>query len=557
MNALLLRFRMRSRGAFKLLWRSCKTLEGAVRAFFTVGFLSLLLFPLAAVSFATDRPTTEQIQDVRFATENFIPLAIAFGLLVAFISPKSDTTLNFQPAEIDFLFTAPFTRRELLIFKLLGLATSTAVFSLIFTCLFSMVFLFIEGNLVLNFARGVITIFLAMLLMRLMFVWSGLVRRSIVVRLLTPLRKIVIGVVAILWLGAIYSTRDKLDMSILKDETKLLDAATTFIESDAYQLGIKPFRVFSNLLLSQSLLEMLFCVSLCLGAIAGFLWLIVKTDNNFLEKEIENARVKVEVLKRTQNFESMLVSADNGRSLPMLPFLGGIGPIAWRQLQTFFRIKKLLIFTVAFYSLLYLFLVFSSKEFAATQFRFSMGVASLAMITLTVSLTMPMGFQTDVKKMDIFKSLPFSKWHIAAGQLLGPTSMLVLIQYVSLLLFMMLALDQWLLWLTAFAFAPLFSVVILCVVNSISLLYPGQSNEGVARELENIGHILVFIFLMIVAAIFISGLLSGVGALAYFATHSIPLVVIACWFVMLFCSFVGVWLTGWAFGRFDVSKHRL
>lgn len=541
-----------------MLWRSCKSPEGAIRAFFTVGFIALVLSPVFLIAFSPDQgPPNEYIDATRYAIDNYLPFAFSLGFFVAMMAPKKDQTLMFSQSEIDWLFTGPFSRRELLIYKLFGVVTSTLAICFAMNCFVSSVYLFLDQTFFVSFIRGFIMISLAFLLMRLTFVWSGLVRKSIIIRFLTPFRKLAAITLGLFWLAAIYSIRDEFDWNLLKDETKVLATLNAFTASDAYQWGITPFRVFSNLLLSRSIIGTLSCFLLCLTGVASMLWLIVKTDNNFIEKEIDHARIRVEAAKRTQSIEMMLVPSVSRHSLPMLPFMGGIGPITWRQLQTFFRVKKLVILTMMFYFLLYLFLIFTDQKIQSTQFRFSMGVASLSMITLTIGLTLPMGFQADVKKMDIFKSLPFSKWQIAAGQLLGPTLLLVAIQYVSIFLFMWLALDQWLLWLTAAAFAPLVSIVILSIINSLSLLYPSQSNEGVARELENVGHILVFTFLLMLSALAIFAMLIGAVAAAHYSTHSLPVVVFACWLVMLVSSAVGVWTTGWAFGRFDVSKHRM
>ena len=168
-----------------------------------------------------------------------------------------------------------------------------------------------------------------------------------------------------------------------------------------------------------------------------------------------------------------------------------------------------------------------------------------------------MGFQTYIANMDIFKSLPFGRWQIAAGQLAGPLILLVSLQYFCIVVFVWWSLDQYQLWLVTAAFAPLVSLTILGVVNAVSLLYPRQPDDGVVRELESVGYILVFVCLMLAGGVAIMAAMLGAGTLVWFLTHSVPAIVIACWLVMLIAGFAGVWLTGWAFGRFDVAKHRL
>ena len=42
--------------------------------------------------------------------------------------------ISFRPAEVDFLFPAPFHRRELLIYKLAKMLLGTVFMALIFSC---------------------------------------------------------------------------------------------------------------------------------------------------------------------------------------------------------------------------------------------------------------------------------------------------------------------------------------------------------------------------------------------------------------------------------------
>ena len=78
-----------------------------------------------------DRPELRQLTG---AAAPFAPLALfGFTLLFVFTS-AGETAVYFTPAEVDLLFAAPFTRRELLIYKLaktaLALVFMSAFFSL-------------------------------------------------------------------------------------------------------------------------------------------------------------------------------------------------------------------------------------------------------------------------------------------------------------------------------------------------------------------------------------------------------------------------------------------
>ena len=83
---------------------------------FTAGFLALMIAPQVFTAIAMKgRPEMNPLPGV------FEPLAplylLGFTLLFAFTS-AGEVAVSFTPAEVDFLFSAPFDRRELLLYKL-------------------------------------------------------------------------------------------------------------------------------------------------------------------------------------------------------------------------------------------------------------------------------------------------------------------------------------------------------------------------------------------------------------------------------------------------------
>ena len=322
-------------------------------------------------------------------------------------------------------------------------------------------------------------------------------------------------------------------------------------------MAIAPFKIFSNLILSSTVAEIMLWGGLCVAANGLVLFLIMKTDENFLEKELQYSRLRAENLKKTASIEGAMVVSGNIGTLPMLPFMGGAGPITWRQLQTFYRMKLSLIFQAVIYFAIIAFMICLDVDKNVARYRFSVVITMLSMVTFSAALSMPMGFHTDTMNMEIFKSLPFSRTRIAVGQLLGPVLVLALLQYAVIAVFMFASLEYLAYWFAAAMFAPLVSTVLLSVINSLSLVYPKRPDDGVVKQLENVGHILVFVCLMFFIGIAIVGLLAAVGGLAYFVTHNAFVTLASCWLVMLLASATGVWLTGWAFERFDVSKNRM
>ena len=128
----------------------------------------------------------------------------------------------------------------------------------------------------------------------------------------------------------------------------------------------------------------------------------------------------------------------------------------------------------------------------------------------------------------------------------------------SIFIFSFSALDYWLHWLTAAAFFPLASILLLCILNSLALIYPSKKREaGAAGDLDSIGQVLVFVFLFFVVSFFLFAIVGGIGAAIWFTTKSQLLMYTVSWFGLLSFCVLGVWITSLFFERFDVSKHGL
>ena len=560
MSALLFLFRLNSIGGLRRLWRASKTIEGAIKSLFALGFVLLLSAPLimAALQQGADPPPAEIIVATRYVAHNVFPILLT-GLFFAFlISPRTDHCLDFRPAEIEFLFPAPFSRRQLIIYKLLGVVTSTLAVSLGISVFLGGSFFLFDQPFWITFLRGFSTLFLSFLLFRLTFILSGLIRKSIVVRLVSPIQKGLAALLVFAFFVGMYSIRDQFHFDLVKDfdPVKLLPVLKAFVATQWCQIAITPARIFSNILLSTSIGGTLLWGSASLAVNASVIYLILKTNDDFIETEISVSQQKAQMAKRQSNAATAFIVGDALGTIPMLPFMSGIGPIAWRQLQTFYRTRQFIIGGLIFYFLMVTFLVWTSQKPDSSNNQFAMVLTMVVSISLIGPTIIPMGFQYDINKMDILKSLPFSRWQIAAGQMLGPAIGLVSIQMATIFVFMFTALEYLGYFFVLAIFAPLATTIMLCIVNSLSLLYPTRKEQGVVNQFENIGHILVFVFLIGVVGTIILGLLGSVGGAAYFLTRSLVVTLFASWVVMLMAATTGVWLTGWAFERFDVSKQK-
>ena len=106
--------------------------RGALLLLFTLGFIAMMIVPQIIIAIAMN----SQPQALRFAdtAESFAPLGLfAFALLFDLHARPARRRSTSRPAEVDLLFPAPFSRRELLIYKLGRTAIGLVVDALFFS----------------------------------------------------------------------------------------------------------------------------------------------------------------------------------------------------------------------------------------------------------------------------------------------------------------------------------------------------------------------------------------------------------------------------------------
>ena len=101
---------------------------------FTIGVLFTAIGPSVFVAVFLHRHNS--MPNFSGLAEPYLPMIIlAFSLLIIF-GPGGEMAIAFTPAEVDFLFPAPFERRELLNYKLAKLLLGSVFMALIFSLSF-------------------------------------------------------------------------------------------------------------------------------------------------------------------------------------------------------------------------------------------------------------------------------------------------------------------------------------------------------------------------------------------------------------------------------------
>ncbi|MEM8734485.1 MAG: hypothetical protein AAGG44_09705, partial [Planctomycetota bacterium] len=261
--------------------------------------------------------------------------------------------------------------------------------------------------------------------------------------------------------------------------------------------------------------------------------------------EASTRRTDVSIRKRQSALRSGVAAAPGKRpwlvqfTLPMFGRFGGVGSIAWMQMQHTLRVlPRFFIFTVAIVGVVLVLPMAVDRERIA-------GVATIgwmAGLTLYADflllLQLPVGFLGPVAQREAFKSLPIPAWKVVFGLLAGPVIPLSAIHLIVFGLFCYLRpSDVVVVAGTALALLPAAAVLIanINLLGSWNIIRPRalQQRDALAAG-RAMASVWVF-FMMLLPAVFCGCLTAGVVA-GLFSTQPLALVFGASIGVALSCG---------------------
>src|SRR5262245_11016967 len=122
--ALLLLLRLRRRAFWRRTIAGLKTPRGAALAAATAMFFALMVLPqfilpiIAAFSPAGAEANRQFVQSTMPVIRTLLPLTLLTLVLVSVGTGWGESAIYFTPADLDILFPGPFSRRDLLLYKL-------------------------------------------------------------------------------------------------------------------------------------------------------------------------------------------------------------------------------------------------------------------------------------------------------------------------------------------------------------------------------------------------------------------------------------------------------
>jgi Putative ABC exporter len=527
------------KASVRRLFRGARTVRGALLIVFTIGIFAMMIGPSLFVATLRNNPAGRIFSGL---AEPYLPLLLLGVTLMFIFTTAGERALYFSPSEVDFLFPAPFHRRDILVFKLTKLLVGLILMSLIFStsCL-----LYLNSWL-----SAFVGIFLALAFVQLLALATAFLGQIVSEHAYNSRRRLILLSIGVLLLAAL---AQMLWQTPLQSPAEL---ARSLRGSWAGMVLLAPFEVFSHAILAKRWFPEL--VGWSAGALAidlGLLALLFKLDADYIESA---ALISQKLYERIQQIKqgggiALPASAKASRiRLGKFPWLGGAGPLAWRQVLIAMRTSKYaLIISLGFGIMVAVMGFVSNRSRPGVDFVPIMGVGFMAYLTFLFSMQLPWAFRGDIVHMDFLKSLPVAPVAVAAGELTGGVVLLSAIQLV-LLIGLLGAGGSPALVVTTMAFLIPFDLVMLALSNTLFLIYPIRVVQGTSADFQMIGRVMLLMLLQLLILIPALGIPAGLAALAYVLTGFHLLVFATVAWVLLVAE-VPLWLFLLAsmFVRFD------
>ncbi len=542
--ALVLLLRLRLWGWLRRMGRKLGTAKGLL-----LTAVGLMIFaPSILAVFLDPKPRGAAMQIEGF--QRFGPVLLLVYCLSTLLFSPGDKAFAFSPAEISFLFPAPFTRRKLLAYKIGGNLALTLLMGIF------MSFAFRQNTRFWPF--GYVGLVLAFSFLQLFAMAVTLAGQAIGARASTRRRQLAVALIVVL-VGA---TLVSVGWRSLAGLTPL-EALKKLEATPAVQVALAPFRPFVLAISAGRLWpDFLLWAFVGFAINAALVAAILLLDTQYLEAAAASSErfyAKLERMRKGGPSVSSRNPNKKWKQVPALPWWGGVGPILWRQVTTAYRdFARVLVVPITM-------LVLAGVGIYVARGHFHlplgggdpdvvMGFAGIILGTvLVMSPIVSFDFRSDFERMEGLKTLPLSPLQVVMGQLATPAALICASQALA---FAILAVATWpvapLFW-GIVAFAIPLNVIMLEVENLMFLWFPSRPMAHTPGDVQAMGRMMVIMIAKMLSLALITGVAAGLGLLAYLAGGWVAFVIVA-WLGMMLSALLIMPLLGVAFQAFDVAS---
>lgn len=529
---------LRLRGGLRQRLHQMANLRGLL---FSVAFGGIIWFLIASnsssdTSFLGSAGLDRQALSEQIST--FMPLSM-LGLSLLTVVLSTGPTFHFSPTEINLLFTGPFRRRDLILYKFGAYLAGVTLTSMFITLIAPPQ----TGSALSVFIATLLTLVFVQLNSAVISMTRHVIEGSRLSRLRWPATAVLCAIGAAVVLFA-WSAPDR----------GIIDLLTEFRHSWFGTIILIPYIVFAKLFVAPSVSHLalwaIIAVVINLALLQAAIMLDARTTDRSLA---ENARLSNRWERIKQGGSFFATQRTEVRSIRRAPIVGGLGPIAWRQVLNALRnsFKLIFVYVVLAASIAPIFSAFGAPVTDAQTI-----MIIYIFIAFIVPRNLVCDFRGDLSRMEIYKTLPIAPWRICAGQLVVQ----VLLAYVITLIIIASALvvensvtSPIALVLAAFAL-PL-TLLIYAVENTVHLLFPVKLVAMGRADFEFLGRSMVeFIAktIFIFAAMGASAAV-GLGTLRMMG-HILILPGLASWLTLTLIGLLTLVALQYAFRRFAVAE---
>jgi len=475
-------------------WRGLRTWRGKLYGAGMLGLTCLWLLPVVIQAFTQPRVAPENVG-------LFLTPGLMLFWLMGVLTGAGELGVQFQRAEVDQLFPAPFRRRDLLLYRIVQVTLGLALLALWLTLA-----MLRFGSHALAVYVG---IFLGLTMLSLLQMLVGLLASSAAATFYGRLKWLVATTVAVAIgvAGLLAWARASTGLEWLRE-------VTTF---GPVQVLLYPFRLISETVAARQLFPDLLVWG---GSLLLFdLWLvcaILALDSDFLERSVTASERMYERLKRAQRGQGLVGGRVRSRVRPpALPYLAGAGPIAWRQAVLVLRSVS------AWIVLAGMLLVSLGVPCLLRWLTVPPQVLIAPIVSLSVFLLpqlLQFDFRSDLDRMEILKSLPVRSGAVVVGQLAVPVGLAVaqwlLLAAVCSLLAVGSPAQIW----GIVALALPVNLYLFAVENLFCLMFPFKIPAGGAGDLHAAGRNLMIAMGKLLTTVLGLGLAAAIGGLVWWLT---------------------------------------
>jgi len=534
---------LRVRGGLRSMAGKLKSVRGAALGVFTVLVIGLMFGPNLVMAVKLSHqgaigPNADSLGEG-------IPVAMLAYVVLSIVTSLGERAIYFSPADVDFLFPAPFSRRQILLYKILGNITAAISVALILPTSLMMH--------IRSWTAAAVGFFLAWLMVNSLTICAQLVAQSVTERVFSRARKAVLGgliaVVAVALGRAASRGFDGPWQESLREARHW----------PAVEAVLAPFTVFAKVISAERLIpDALGWAALGAILVVGVYALAIRLDANYLETAV---RVSQQIQERKRRVMSGGVFAQHSQPtvrstrLPLPPWLGGVGPVVWRQMVQSLRSSRGVIVWAAVMAA-----AFAVPMFAGSRVQHGpltmlppMVIGVMAYMTFLFSAQVPLGFRGDFERMELLKALPIRPLAMALGQMIVVTILLTLLQWLAFAATAIFAPAATDMLLAAGLFALPFNWILLGTENFLFLLYPSPLVASGSEGFLKMGRALLFMLVKFLVLAVCGAAAAIPATVIILLTENIPAACLVAWLSLVFPAAGLLWLMAWSFDRYDVG----